>query len=454
MLILEIIGARLIAPYFGTSTYVWTAMIGVILGSLSVGYWVGGKAADKDNPRNDIALILLASSVLVAMSVLLHEPVLDLISRGNLDLRISALLAALVLFSIPSALIGSISPHLAKIRLSSLKTSGETIGRLEASGAIGSIFGVFLSGYFLLSYFGSRDISFFLAIVLLLTSFIANTRWILAPRLILLGILCIILFASGKPADNVLLDKDTAYTRYRVFQEVFDGKQVNTLRIDETAIQSAYQPSNPYEPVLSYAKKTFSVLENYPHEIESILVLGGGAHTMPSILSHRYPNAQITVVEIDRELDNIAREYFGFVDKDNISVIYEDARTFLNKNTQTFQVIIADTYSSTTIPFHMTTKETTHLLYDSLSNNGILIANVVSKLPEGILPHFLVTLKERFATLVFSTNPVISEKRSNFIVVAAKKPVDYLASVSNRVDDIHTGAVLTDDFAPVEQISY
>lgn len=455
VLILEIVGARLIAPFFGTSTYVWTAMIGVILGALSIGYWIGGKAADKDNPKNDLSLILIMASVLVVLSSLFHEPILELISKGNFDLRISALLAALVLFSIPSALVGMISPHLAKIRLDSLENSGETIGRLEAAGAIGSILGTFISGYFLLSYFGSREISMFLAIILIGTSFLADTTRAVALRVTFILITFVLLFSTSSSAQ-ILLDKDSAYTRYQVVEGVKDGKKINLLKTDNKAVQSAYFPDYPNEPALGYAEKTMSIIEEWGGELSNILVIGGGAHTLPTLLNAKYPESLIQVVEIDPALDEIAIDYFGYTPNDKINIAYEDGRTFLNKSRREYDLIIVDAYSSSTIPFHLTTYETAQRLSGSLVDNGLIIANAVSRQPEGMLTSIIKTYEQFFYTEIFSAKEVSRpEDKNNYLVLATKAPLgNKLRGQEFRWEVEGEGIILRDNFAPVEKFSY
>lgn len=174
VMVLEIVGARLISPQFGSSTYVWTAMIGVILGALAVGFAIGGRLADKYHSSAFLGQLIFIASLLVLGMALIERSVLTSIADLNLDLRLSALLAAILLFSPPSLLIGMVSPHLAKIRIISLDTTGKSIGKLEAAGALGSIAGTFSCGYFLLGAFGSRSIIIGIVVLLMITSVIVN----------------------------------------------------------------------------------------------------------------------------------------------------------------------------------------------------------------------------------------------------------------------------------------
>lgn len=146
VMILELVGARMIAPYFGTSFYVWTAMIGVILGALSFGYWYGGRVADK-NP-NDTALmkVIVLASFAILVSLIMQEMLLSSIAGARVDIRLGALLGAIVLFAPAAILLGIVSPYVARLRLDTIASAGQSIGRLYAAGTFGSIV-TFLAGY-------------------------------------------------------------------------------------------------------------------------------------------------------------------------------------------------------------------------------------------------------------------------------------------------------------------
>jgi spermidine synthase len=454
---LEIAGARLLAPYFGASIYVWTAMIGVILAALSLGYWYGGKIADKDNPKKDLSLILSVAAILVAAMTILHKPILELIASGNLDLRLSAVIAALVLFSIPSALIGMVSPHLAKIKVDSLDTSGAKIGRLEASSAIGSIVGTFAAGYFLLAYFGSRDLTVFIAIILLLTSFLADRRRFVLFRIIaILMIAALLLINTSSPM--IILDKDTSYARYQVEQRLYQGKTTNLLKMDAGGIQSAYFVDEPKLPVLTYAKQIMDVLSDI-NELDNVLVIGGGAHTIPTYVHEQHPESTIQVVEIDPALDEIAVEYFGFKQNDKTNISYEDGRTFLNKNRVKYDVIIIDAYSFLTPPFQVSSLEAVQKIYDSLSADGLVMVNVASRSNHLMLSSLNETYREVFSNVfVHKTDPSYPENIDQNYILYASNSREYEEVTGNILGESYSvpsvGFILTDDFAPVERLNY
>jgi predicted membrane-bound spermidine synthase len=155
VMVFEIIGSRILAPYIGTSTYVWTSLIGVILGSLSVGYWLGGRLADNQPNSKLLAAVLFAAAALVTITLLLQEFVLVGLATVSLRLELKALIAALVLFAPASVLFGLVTPYAVRLKMISVADAGKTVGRLYALSTVGSILGTFAAGFFLLPFVGS-----------------------------------------------------------------------------------------------------------------------------------------------------------------------------------------------------------------------------------------------------------------------------------------------------------
>jgi len=457
VMMLEIVGARLIAPYFGASLYTWTAMIGVILGAISVGFWYGGRLADRDDPRKSLATIITAAAALILVTSLFQAEVLEVIASQNLDLRISALLAALILFSVPSFFIGMVSPHLAKIRLTSLKTSGAVIGRLEAAGALGSIIGTFLSGYFLLAYLGAQTITVCLSILLIMISFLAAKRGRLLLRLGIIVVAILIIGAQRLPAQ-VLADIDTPYNRYQVTEAMRDNRYVRYLLTDRRSVQSAQFPDSPAEPVFSYVERMAQLAAAHPNP-ERILIIGGGAFTLPIILSSYVPNAQVDIVEIDPELGPISEKYFNFASNPKIKAYFEDGRSYLNRDNHPYDVIFVDAYNSLTTPFHLTTREFDLRIKQHLKPGGVIMANVVDKGHGQFLASMKVTYESVFKhTHIYQADAdrLIGTKQ-NFMLVAtdSDNAAQYVQNkFSGRVFLTVKGIILTDDYAPVERISY
>lgn len=458
LLSVEITGGRLLAPYFGLSSYVWTAMIGTILSFLSLGYWLGGRVADRDNPTKDIGIIIALGGFSLLISNLLTEPVLSLINGFSLDTRVSALLSAGVLFGPASLLIGFITPHLAKIRVTSLKTSGESIGRLEAASALGSIFGTFVSGYVLLGYFGSRDIGIFLSLILILSSFIAESSRLFWGRMLLAvaGVL-LLLIAPTPAASAVLLDTDTAHARYKVLQGKRDGQPFHYLLTDGQSIQSGVFPDSPDSIVLDYGRRINDVIARLSASPDSLAIIGGAVHSLPRQYASVHNISRVVSVEIDPALDEIARSYFGHTG-DTVETIYEDGRTFLKNSAERFDVIIMDAFSATTPPFHLTTKEATAAVQQRLQGNGVFISNIISRYPDGYMQSAVATQASVFEDVIVITDgsAITPNRKQNFIVVAGDTEIiaPLRQAFASSLIPVDPSSILTDDFAPVERLTF
>ena len=167
VMIYEIIGSRLLSPYLGASTYVWTSLIGVILGALSLGYWLGGKLADKKPDVKILASVIFLAGGLVALTILLKDLILAFIAESSAILEIKSLIAAILLFAPASILLGFVTPYAVKLKISSLEDTGKTVGRLYALSTVGSILGTFSAGFFLIPFVGSEKTLYLIGAILI-----------------------------------------------------------------------------------------------------------------------------------------------------------------------------------------------------------------------------------------------------------------------------------------------
>lgn len=170
----EIIGSRMLGPYVGTSMFVWTSIIGIILLSLSLGYSLGGKIADQ-KPRADIlSMYILIAGLFIIFSTFIKDMLLDYLLNAIDNVKIVSIVASLFLFAFPSFLLGMVSPFAARIKLKSVEKSGSTVGNLYAISTVGSIIGVFLAGFYFIPTFKITTTLMLLAFVLIATSLFLN----------------------------------------------------------------------------------------------------------------------------------------------------------------------------------------------------------------------------------------------------------------------------------------
>jgi predicted membrane-bound spermidine synthase len=170
----EIVGSRMLGPYVGTSMFAWTSIIGVILLSLSIGYYWGGRIADM-RPRADIlSLYIFIAGLFLIITVLIKGFILESLTHSIDNIHIVSVIASLILFTVPSVLLGMVSPFAVRIKMKSVEKSGSTVGNLYSVSTIGSIVGVFLTGFYLIPNFKISQIIMVLAIIIFATALFLN----------------------------------------------------------------------------------------------------------------------------------------------------------------------------------------------------------------------------------------------------------------------------------------
>jgi len=456
VMILELVGARMVAPFFGTSLYVWTAIIGVILGALSFGYWYGGRLADRGATVQGLMKIIVLAAASIALTMFIQERLLSVAAGAIGDVRLSALLASLVLFAPAAILLGIVSPYLVRLKLASLDTAGASVGRLYAAGTFGSIVGTFLAGYWLISWFGNRHLGFGLVLALIVLSFAASLRgWWLQRVLVAVG--ASIGFATIAPlAPQVIADVDSAYSRY-IVTETSDKPPVRGLIMDPFSVQSAQYANNPDTLFFNYTQRFMNVVDGM--KPKRTLVVGGGAFTFPLAVARAYPDTDVTVVEIDPALTAIATDYFSLEKRANLHIRNEDGRVFLNRSQQgVYQAVFMDAFSSMTPPYQLTTTEAVGRIKALLASKGVVVANIIATAENSpYLSAVTGTYRQHFKQVeVYQLSPEFAKTYSQNLLIVASS--DKVASQTAR-DSLKLGSIpvanapaLTDDHAPVEQL--
>ena len=473
VMVFEIIGSRILAPSIGTSTYIWTSLIGVILAALSLGYWLGGKAADRDPTLTKLASVIFLAGGLISVTILVKDIVLSFIASAPIPLEIRSLLAATLLFAPASAALGFVTPYAVKLKMASLANSGKTVGRLFAFSTIGSIIGTFAAGFFLIPFVGSVRTLYIIAgsllgLAMLLVPFSISKTGIAALVVFVLGITSNEYISLYLAESNDLHDLDTEYSRVRVFRTVDtrNGKAITALAIDPYFTQSAiYLDSD--DPVLEY-RRFYHVARYFKPEINRALMIGGAGYTFPREFLRTYPNATIDVVEIDPRMTGIARRFFRLTDDPRMNIIHQDGRVFLNQaDPEKYDVIFMDAFGSLfSIPFQLTSVEAVRQISRVLKDDGAAVFNVgsaVSGPGSSFLQAEFRTYKEVFPDVyLFKVNTSYTDERlQNLIVVATKiakpeEPWPADAEIAELLTHRYTAdlplglPVLTDDLNAVE----
>jgi len=477
VMILELIGSRILAPYVGTSIYVWTNLIGVILISLSFGYWLGGKIALHKPTDKTLSNILFYAALFIGITSLFYNSIMSVIQNilgSSNDYKMISLIFSLILFAPANILLGMISPYIAQLKVRNIKKTGETVGNLYALSTLGSIVGTFFTGYFLLIFFGSTKILFIVPIFLILLSLLVyRTKKNLLRIVIFILLISIIMWFrlhSPKP-KTLLLDLDTRYNRVRIVEskKFFKGKLARMMILGQS-ISSGFFPEDN-EPAGSYIP-FFRLSYYFNPGIVKTLTIGGAGYSWPTDLLRKHKGIIVDVVEIDPELTALAKKYFNLKDDSRLTIYHEDGRTFVNRNIQKkYDVIFMDAFkaSSSSPPLQLMTKEAISKMYTMLNDNGLIVVNMISAI-EGekgkLLRAEYRTYKSIFPQVfAFPVDSLNGTKKQNIVLIAYKSDKTNrfigdnkeLQNLLNHLWDKKIPEdlpILTDDFAPVEYYNF
>ena len=468
-MMLELIAARILSPYVGSSNLIWTTIIGIMLISMSIGYWFGGKIADK-NKENDIKILsnfLLISAIATSFIPILEVEFVNVLSKLSSNLIMVAIISATITFGIPSFLLATVSPIAVKIRNHSMDSVGATSGKISSLSTIGSIFGTFFAGFILIPNLGVRNIILGASILLwLLSIYLFNKKDKKYYALIILELVMIIvvnlfgsyLFKLEHP--EIIKDVDSEYSRIWVTEITVGENNYKTLQVD-TGIES-YINQETGEMGARYLYY-YDLFEYYNKDAKDALMIGGAAYTYPMHYLKKYEDKTIDVVEIDDTMTQIAEEEFG-LDKNNpnLGIITQDGRSYLNYNEKKYDAIFIDAFKGTNAPFELTTYEAMQKAYKSLNENGTVITNIISSI-EGNGTDFIKyeysTYKAVFDDVkVFKVNTnQANDEEQNLILVGIKgngniniNQEEYSELLNNEIKDFTSDKpIVTDDYAPI-----
>lgn len=465
-MILELTGARVLAPYLGTSIIVWTSLLGVVMASLSAGYYLGGKAADTRADYKILAYIILLAGVSIGAVAIFKSIVLFFVQSQIIDVRWASLLGALVLFTPANILLGAVSPYAVKLYFSDSQRIGAAVGNLYAISTVGSIVGTYLTGFFLISHFGNTNLLFSLAALLVFLSLFVYPIKIKTRCILVLAFSAMSLVNSSinyNFAAAGFSDTDTQYNRVWIINSVepLSGRPVRTLSTGARFIQSAMFLDGD-DLTVEYTK-FFNLADHFNQNIKKALMIGGGAYSYPKNFLLEHKDAEMDVVEIDPGLTKLAQKFFGLKDSPRLEIFHQDGRVFLERTDNKYDAIFIDAFASS-VPFHLTTKEFVSEVFEGLNDGGVVAMNIVASV-EGDTGRFLraeYATYKLFSDLVYVfpvQYPEDVNEIQNIILVAVKRPASEIDGnlepqglAPKWTKDIPADVpVLTDDFAPVDQ---
>jgi predicted membrane-bound spermidine synthase len=455
----EIAAVRLLAPYFGASTVVWANTIGVVLVALSVGYWLGGRAADRHPRVRPLCAVALTAAVLLAAVPFVARPLLDVgvkaldsVSAGAFA---GSLLAVLVLVAIPVLLLGAVTPWALRLAVHAVDTAGTVAGRLYAISTAGSLIGTLLSALLLIPAIGTRRTFLFFAVCLGLVAaagLLPARRYLVVPAAIaaLFALPTGTLKASGD--GRVVYERETTYQYARVVQE---RNGTRRLELNEGhATHSLYRPGS----VLTgdYWDAMLALAFAGGRTPRSVAILGNAAGTTARAFNTLFPATRLDPVEIDPELTSIGRRFFGL--PRSVVVHHEDARPFLRRRPHArWDAILIDAYRQPYIPFYLVTKEFFRLVRDHLTPGGVVVVNVGHPTGRFELERAMAaTMRVEFSYVLrdltqdTNTQLVASARPPQLTMVPASLGAVAARERARLTPALRGGSVYTDDRAPVE----
>ncbi|MBI2832388.1 MAG: fused MFS/spermidine synthase [Chloroflexi bacterium] len=487
VMVIELLAARILAPYIGVSLYTWTSIIGIILAGIALGNYLGGRIADRYASPNALLLIFFAGS----LATILILPATKIVASSSwfngLPFMLGLVLKIFFIFFLPAIILSMVSPLVIKLTLADLGRTGGVVGTIYAFSTVGSILGTFMTGFFFILWFGTRTVVWLVAAVLILTGIIAwfswrvPERWHLSLRNFMLWaaafavILVSTLLFQSRETWQAGFTRESNYYAIQVYHSEND---IKVLSLDHL-IHSYVIPDDPTFLKYDYLK-TFEEIVRYTTARTGnfrprLLHLGGGGYSFPRYMETIYPGSVNEVVEIDPAVTEVAYEELGLPLNTTVRTYTQDARLFLiqRKAGEKYDIVIGDVFNDFSTPYHLTTLEFDRLVKANMATDGLYLVNIIDDYSKGrYMPSFIHTLRQVFRYVyVFSAAGRLDNAGiGTFVIVASDRGIDladYKAFVTQSGTKRAAGTpgdeskleeylaarkpvLLTDDYAPTD----
>src|SRR5258706_7335508 len=387
----EMVLGRALVPFFGGTIFTWGALIAVFLLGMSIGFYAGGRLADRHPDPWWIGVLLAACGAVIAVTPLYSQPVCLALLEGIEDVRLGALLASVTMAFIPALLFAAVSPLAVRLALSDVAHSGSTVGTMSALNTVGSIVGTVGTSFFLVPTLGSRAIFYLLGGVTAAcgAAILARTRR--APRARAAALAAA--FAMGLAALGALLAPADARAQLSVttrdgvieavesdYNNIFVVKRGRIVSMnfgyrDSQYIESQFDLLDPTSLPARYTRyMTIAAVYRTPLQRAAFVGLGGGRTA--SYLVRSFPDLRLDVAELDPEVIRLAKKYFGVQESERLKIHAQDGRIYLARSKERYDAVFLDAYRGPFVPFHLLTKEYFELVKAKLNPGGIVAQNV------------------------------------------------------------------------------
>jgi len=467
VLVLEILAGRLLAPYVGISLETYTSIIGTVLAGIAAGTWIGGKLADRVDPRRLLGPTIALGGLLAMFTV----PVVRSIGNdSSIDgSRIATIGLTVAGFFLPAFVLSAVHPMVVKLQLHDLARTGRVVGRLSGVSTAGALVGTFVTGFLLVSAAPSSTIAYGIGAVLIaigavFTLWLARRDSALVLAVVVLGGAGVTIAAKAPSPCDV----ESAYYCIHVERDLTNPNG-RTLWLDDLR-HSYVDLADPTDLQFTYVKSFADVVAaQFPdHPAIDALHIGGGGFTLPRYLRAEYPGSKSTVLEIDPEVLKVGREELGLRTGPHLQVKIGDARTGIRgRPDDSADLVVSDAFGSLSVPWHLATTEFIGDVKRVLRPDGVYVLNIIDYPPLRFARAELRTLQEHFAHVAVLAPSYVLDggDGGNLVLVASDRPIDEATLRSRsavtgvQVVDGETAIrrlvdgmpVITDDHAPVDQ---
>jgi len=486
ILILEVVGVRLLSPFYGNTIFTVSSVISVILLALSCGYYAGGRLADRYPALQYFFGLILVSGLVLLSFYCLGTVVLPILS-SKLSISMGPLVSATLLFLLPALLLGMLSPY--AVKLQSVHFPERGVGSVAGSiffwSTLGSIAGSLSAGFVLIPHFGIDRILIANGVVLSALGLVsllllrAKKQRLYASCIAFALALTAVWIIAHREGRQVLYAKDGVYQKITIYDGQYAGRRTRFFQQDENNAGAGegamfLDSEDPTDLVYDYTRY-YSLYKIFNPRPKNALVIGGGAYSVPKALLHDLPDATVDVADIEPSLFFLAKSYFKVPESPRLHNYVEDGRRFLRDSPKKYDLIFSDVYYSFfSVPPQFATKEFFAIAKEKLSPNGILVANMIGDLSrqqpslimaeiktfQAVFPNsyfFAVAWPEKTDsqnvmlvgynsdTPIDLNSPAILADRDPLIRFLSSKLIDV-----GRRFELSPYPVLTDNFSPVE----
>ena len=466
IMVVEILGAKMLAPYLGTSHFVWTAQIGIAMASLAFGYYLGGLWADSKGHLNRLYVSMLVAAAYLCLAIWGVQTVA--VHSLSLPLPVASLLASAFLFFVPLSLLALTCPFLIRFLAGHVQEVGGQVGRLSAISTVGSFAGTALIGYVLiplapnsvtmvataglvaavavvhLIVWGGRKIPAVVGALIVIGLGIWSVRWDARPR-----------FSKIREVYR----GNSNFGQLQVLETV-DGRR--RFYANDYLIQNSYLTATKQSGSL-FTYAIHQLARSHCERVDRVLCIGMGVGIVPSLFAQQ--GARVDVVEINPAVVTVAQRFFD-LDPSRFALTIGDGRQFLRGRSNEYDAVVLDAFLGDSSPAHLMTREAFRAMKDVMKPEGVLSINCFGDPRPG--HDFMLSSLERTLRAVFASVELHQAANGNAFFVASAaplrlhRPYEYTAVAPSVLDQFRTamnevretdpthGIVLTDDFNPVD----